>query len=176
MDLFPLILIPEHVHLRCVQICIDETVTVTLCSEALTAVCPVCGQESQRIHSRYQRKPRDLPLSGRPVRFIVALRRFFALPHQNLPLSCHYRLSLPGSCSPYHEDTSVLKTSGQTSTQAFYSFQKDEGREATQRDLSHAIWGLLDNEGTGEKNAYEGDGENFSYVLQSCFFDAHLLY
>jgi len=46
-------LIPEHVHLRFVQVCIDETMIVTLRSEALTAVCPTCGQESQRIHSRY---------------------------------------------------------------------------------------------------------------------------
>ena len=77
MDLSPLILIPEHVHLRFVQVCIDETMIVTLRSEALTAVCPPCGQESQRIHSRYQRKPRDLPLSGRPVRLLVEMRRFF---------------------------------------------------------------------------------------------------
>lgn len=77
MDFSPMILFPEHVHLRFVQVRIDETMTVTLRSEVPTAVCPTCGQESQRIHSRYQRKPRDLPLSGRPVRLIIEVRRFF---------------------------------------------------------------------------------------------------
>ena len=77
MDLSPLILLPENVHVRIEQVCVDETVTVMLRSEVLTAVCPRCGQESQRIHSRSQRKPRDLPASGRPVRLIMEGRRFF---------------------------------------------------------------------------------------------------
>ncbi len=77
MDLFPMILLPEHVNLRIEQVLIDELVTVTLGSKLLTVVCPSCGQESQRIHSHYQRKPRDLPVSGRPVRLIIEVRRFF---------------------------------------------------------------------------------------------------
>ena len=72
-----MILLPENVHLRLEQVLIDETVTVTLRSEVLTAVCPTCGQESSRIHSRYQRKPRDLPASGRAVRLLIEVRRFF---------------------------------------------------------------------------------------------------
>ncbi len=72
-----MILFPEHVHLRFVQVRMDETMTVMLRSEAPTAVCPTCGRESRCIHSRYQRKPRDLPLNGRPVRLIIEVRRFF---------------------------------------------------------------------------------------------------
>jgi len=39
--------------------------------------CPVCGQASRRVHSRYTRELRDLPTCGRPVRVRLALRRFF---------------------------------------------------------------------------------------------------
>lgn len=72
-----MILLPENVNLSIEQILVDETVTVMLRSQLLTATCPSCGQESLRIHSRYQRKPRDLPVSGRSVRLIIAVRRFF---------------------------------------------------------------------------------------------------
>lgn len=44
---------------------------------AAEASCPSCAQPSARIHSRYQRTPRDLPFGTRPVRLLVQLRRFF---------------------------------------------------------------------------------------------------
>ena len=44
-----------------------------------TATCPVCQQPSSRIHSRYIRTPRDLPLSERRVRLRLHVRRFFCL-------------------------------------------------------------------------------------------------
>jgi transposase len=71
------ILLPKNVALSIEQVEVDETVTVTLHSESAVALCPSCGQPSKRIHSRYQRKPSDLPLSGRPVRLIIEVRRFF---------------------------------------------------------------------------------------------------
>ena len=39
--------------------------------------CPVCRQESQRIHSRYRRRLNDLPWEGIPVRIELRVRRFF---------------------------------------------------------------------------------------------------
>src|SRR5947209_7450361 len=57
------------------------------------------------------------------------------------------------ACSPCHEDTSVLKTSGQTSTQAVYFLQKDEGHEATKGGLSQPISRCL----TGRRNTWETD-------------------
>ncbi len=39
--------------------------------------CPVCGQQSQRIHSRYGRRLSDLPWEGIPVRIVLRTRRFF---------------------------------------------------------------------------------------------------
>ena len=39
--------------------------------------CPVCRQESWRIHSRYKRWLKDLPWEGIPVRIELRVRRFF---------------------------------------------------------------------------------------------------
>ena len=44
---------------------------------APTATCPICAQSSPRIHSRYTRTVADLPWAGRPVRVMLAVRRFF---------------------------------------------------------------------------------------------------
>ena len=39
--------------------------------------CPLCGVQSQRIHSRYRRQALDLPWFSWPVRSIIQARRFF---------------------------------------------------------------------------------------------------
>jgi transposase len=41
-----------------------------------TSACPECGGRASRVHSRYRRRLRDLPLSGQPVRLILLARRF----------------------------------------------------------------------------------------------------
>ena len=37
----------------------------------------MCGAPATRIHSRYQRRPADLPSAGQPVRFLLSVRKFF---------------------------------------------------------------------------------------------------
>src|SRR4051795_5883987 len=39
--------------------------------------CPGCGQASRAVHSRYRRRPADLPSLGRAVRLDLRLRRFY---------------------------------------------------------------------------------------------------
>jgi transposase len=39
--------------------------------------CPVCGQTSDQIHSRYRRVVADVPCGNRPVRLHVEVRKFF---------------------------------------------------------------------------------------------------
>jgi transposase len=39
--------------------------------------CPDCGQASRAVHSRYRRRPADLPALGRAVRLDLRLRRFY---------------------------------------------------------------------------------------------------
>ncbi|TYB63388.1 ISL3 family transposase [Nonomuraea sp. PA05] len=41
-----------------------------------TATCPSCGTVSARTHGSYRRRLADLPISGRPVRMDVGVRRF----------------------------------------------------------------------------------------------------
>lgn len=56
---------------------VADEITVTLRTTSPSAACPSCGSVSKRVQSRYKRTLRDLPLSGRPVRLIVEVRRFF---------------------------------------------------------------------------------------------------
>ena len=39
--------------------------------------CPNCGRASRAVHSRYQRRPADLPSLGRRVRIGLRVRRFY---------------------------------------------------------------------------------------------------
>jgi transposase len=68
---------PEKSHLKIEQINRDETLTVFISSTEATAVCTTCGTTATHIHSRYQRRLHDLPVSGYPVKLLVEVRRFF---------------------------------------------------------------------------------------------------
>lgn len=62
----------------------DLVLTPNLIAVALTAsdpnaLCPVCGQRSDDVHSRYRRILADLPICGRQLALILSLRRFFCL-------------------------------------------------------------------------------------------------
>ena len=54
----------------------DNVLTLTVRSIASGATCPVCETTTTRIHSRYQRTLRDLPLGSFPVRVVLRVRRF----------------------------------------------------------------------------------------------------
>ncbi|WP_217699176.1 transposase family protein [Sphingopyxis flava] len=41
-----------------------------------SSACPGCARRSSRIHSHYERRPRDLPWHGRIVRMTLRVRRF----------------------------------------------------------------------------------------------------
>src|SRR4051812_2158589 len=53
----------------------DQMITLTICATLPTALCPVCGQPSTHIHSRYIRTIADLPWAAHVVQLHV--RRFF---------------------------------------------------------------------------------------------------
>jgi transposase len=50
---------------------------ITVRSGFEVSACPACATKSRRIHSRYERRLADLPMAGKPVRLVVAARRFF---------------------------------------------------------------------------------------------------
>ena len=39
--------------------------------------CPLCGRPSRRVHSRYQRLVKDLPIQARRVVVVLEARKFF---------------------------------------------------------------------------------------------------
>jgi Transposase/zinc-finger of transposase IS204/IS1001/IS1096/IS1165 len=74
---------------------------IVLYLEPVRAVvaCPVCGTDSRRVHSRYQRRPWDVPWGQRPVQLVVDARRFFC----DAP-ECPRRIFVepfPGVLAPY---------------------------------------------------------------------------
>jgi transposase len=65
--------------------------------------CPVCGTRSRRVHSRYRRRPWDVPWAQRPVQLVVHARRFFC----DAP-GCPRRIFVepfPGILAPYARQT-----------------------------------------------------------------------
>jgi transposase len=78
---------------------------IVVCLEPMRAAvaCPVCGTDSQRVHSRYRRRPWDMPWGRWPVQLAVHARRFFC----DAP-GCPRRIfveSFPGILAPYARQT-----------------------------------------------------------------------
>src|SRR4051812_1472022 len=66
--------------LGCVVDAIRTDTTVLLLEAhtiAPTAMCPDCHHLSMRVHSRYTRLLRDLPVAEQAVRVLLRVRRFF---------------------------------------------------------------------------------------------------
>src|SRR5215211_7601217 len=55
----------------------DEGLTILASSEATEAPCPLCGERSDRVHSRYTRTLADPSWADVAVRFRVRVRKFF---------------------------------------------------------------------------------------------------
>ncbi len=53
-----------------------ETVVLVATATGTTACCPVCGQASSRVHSRYRRTVADLPWQGLAARLDLQVRRW----------------------------------------------------------------------------------------------------
>jgi transposase len=51
-------------------------VVLAVTGAADTARCPACGAVRGRVHSRYHRRPPDLPWRGHAVRLVLSARRF----------------------------------------------------------------------------------------------------
>jgi transposase len=56
---------------------VDGTLILQAYHAVPQACCPSCQQPSLRVHSRYLRAPRDLPISDYTVRLLLSVRRFF---------------------------------------------------------------------------------------------------
>src|SRR6266852_8278105 len=94
-----------HVQVEGVEVA--EEITLTLRTTSPTVPCPCCGTVSSHIQSRYTRTLRDLPSSGRPIRLIMLVRRFFCQKS-----TCAQKIfaeRLPDLCRPYAQRTTRLQ-------------------------------------------------------------------
>jgi len=101
-------LIPASLGLRVHQLAIaSDELTLLLASSQSQARCPVCGQASAGVHSRYTRSLQDLPWGPLRLRLRVQVHRFFC---QNP--SCLRRIftePLPEFAEPYARRTNRLR-------------------------------------------------------------------
>ncbi|HEY7414015.1 MAG TPA: transposase family protein [Ktedonobacteraceae bacterium] len=75
----PLNLLPDAAQLEIIDYTVDRAtheITAIVATRAVEALCPLCQQPSQRVHSRYRRQWADLPCCGQSVRWVVEARRF----------------------------------------------------------------------------------------------------
>src|SRR5713101_7227653 len=80
-----------------------ETIGLVVTSTQPHALCPDCGQPSQRPHSRYTRTLADLPWQGIPVRLWLRTRRFFC-DRRDCPRTI-FTERLPALVQPYGRRT-----------------------------------------------------------------------
>ncbi len=69
-------LIPPSLHVDALLVA-DDAVTIRAISESTNVRCPLCGDPTDRIHSRFTRILADVPWAGIVVRLHVQVRRFF---------------------------------------------------------------------------------------------------
>lgn len=74
MDISPLF---PNGFIVCSQEVTPETVSIGLLATSTVGTCPVCQTPTSRTHSFYQRKLADLSMSGKQVKLLVRLRKFF---------------------------------------------------------------------------------------------------
>jgi transposase len=78
--MFPAVLLPGAASLEVRAMSADEDqakVVVSLKTKQSGALCPLCKQESEHVHSYYQRTLADLPWANWEVKLQVRVRRFF---------------------------------------------------------------------------------------------------
>ncbi len=72
------LLLPEVFAFRYSTI-LGNTVELGLMSTTLFGTCPLCQRASSKVHSYYERKVQDLPISGKTVKLYISTRKFFCL-------------------------------------------------------------------------------------------------
>ncbi len=102
-----MLIFPDLPDVQVEEVEVACEIILTLRTTSLMAPCPSCGTPSSHIQSRYTRTLRDLPSSGRPIRLIMHVRRFFCKES-----ACAQKIfaeRLPELCRPYAQRTNRLQ-------------------------------------------------------------------
>jgi transposase len=71
-----LLLLPQGLRITTIER--QETgLLIQVLSTQMTCRCPLCGAESDAVHSRSQRRISDLPCVSQPIRLLLTVRKFF---------------------------------------------------------------------------------------------------
>jgi transposase len=73
-----LLLEQAGMHIDQLILASDEIVLLAISIQP-NGACPLCGHQSKRVHSRYQRTLHDLPWSGFHVHLCLRVHRFVCL-------------------------------------------------------------------------------------------------
>ena len=76
MPTTPLFPLPEGLEMTSLSETSEELL-LRVSSHRPSSLCPHCSTPSFAIHSSYRRHPRDLPCTGRPIRLLLTVRKFF---------------------------------------------------------------------------------------------------
>ena len=101
-----------------------DSLTLSLMLTHTEGVCPQCQNPSRRVHSTYQRRLGDLPMSGKQVKLIVQIRKFFcsqaACPRKVFAQRCDT------VCQPYARR--LLRADGQIQAIGLYTGARSGAR------------------------------------------------
>lgn len=105
---FPTALLPQIAGLTLEEAhIIEQRVTLGLRTTSPSAACPTCLRPSFAVHSRYTRKPTDLPWAGYAVHLFLGVRKFFCRNR-----ACPQRIfteRLPDFVAPHARKTARLR-------------------------------------------------------------------
>ena len=76
MPTTPLLPLPDGLDITSISETPEELL-VRVTSNRLSSPCPGCATPSTAVHSSYRRKPMDLPCTGRRIRLVLSVRKFF---------------------------------------------------------------------------------------------------
>lgn len=60
---------------------IEDTMYITVVSNLEKIKCPDCGNESNKVHSKYEKSFQDLPIQGKRVIIVLKNRNMFCVNH-----------------------------------------------------------------------------------------------
>jgi len=76
MPTTPLLPLPDKLEVISISSVNDE-LEIRIISNRTSSLCPICSLPSSAIHSYYRRHPIELPCTGRIVRLILCVKKFF---------------------------------------------------------------------------------------------------
>ncbi len=76
MPTTPLLPLPDGLDITSMSETPEELL-VRVTSNRVSSPCPGCATPSTAVHSSYRRKPMDLPCTGRRIRLLLSVRKFF---------------------------------------------------------------------------------------------------